>query len=210
MNGEVLSKTYPAWIASWSKTPPVEVPMWQFGGETNAIRTNKVAGVTCDQNYCYVDYPTIIKENGLNNYPVPEIEINYQSYFSKWGLEISSKGTSYSGDSIHPISGIRAKSNFGKIYIQSRLLNTKNFLSKTSAYVKDGMEGTGYSGQLNNAIDGFKVFVEGIDPNRVEYRGGWGGSRGKWGRWIKASESNTTYAGTPGVCLDRIQIRVVK
>ena len=42
--------------------------MWQFGGETNKIRTNKVAGVVCDQNYAYKDYPTQIKNAGLNGF----------------------------------------------------------------------------------------------------------------------------------------------
>ena len=52
--------------------------MWQFGGETNYIRTNKVAGMTCDQDYCYVDFPSIIKNGGFNGYgkgtpsPVPQ------------------------------------------------------------------------------------------------------------------------------------------
>jgi hypothetical protein len=43
---------YPHWTARWTKTPPkVATEIWQFGGETNLIRSNKVAGVTCDQNY---------------------------------------------------------------------------------------------------------------------------------------------------------------
>ena len=42
--------------------------MWQFGGETNKIRTNKVAGVTCDQDYCYKDYPSIMRDYGLNGF----------------------------------------------------------------------------------------------------------------------------------------------
>lgn len=43
--------------------------MWQFGGSTNLIRDNKIAGVVCDQDYCYVDYPSAIKSLGLNNFP---------------------------------------------------------------------------------------------------------------------------------------------
>lgn len=58
------------WIAQWSKscTYKGEYGMWQFGGETNKIRTNKVAGVTCDQDYALKDYPTVIKQKGLNGY----------------------------------------------------------------------------------------------------------------------------------------------
>ena len=56
------------WIAQWNKscTYKGKYGMWQYGGETNLLRSVKVAGVTCDQNYCYVDYPTIIKKNKLN------------------------------------------------------------------------------------------------------------------------------------------------
>lgn len=68
-NESKLTK-YDKWIAQWSKecTYPGNYGMWQYGGETNVIRTNKVAGVTCDQDYAYRDYPTIIKDKGLNGY----------------------------------------------------------------------------------------------------------------------------------------------
>lgn len=51
---------YLHWIAYWSTSKPVlksgnKTDMWQFGGEVNNIRTNKVAGVTCDQDYCYMN-----------------------------------------------------------------------------------------------------------------------------------------------------------
>lgn len=64
---------YDKWIAQWAKECTCSKPygMWQFGGETNLIRTNKVAGVTCDQDYAYKDYPTIIKNAGLNGFEKP-------------------------------------------------------------------------------------------------------------------------------------------
>lgn len=61
---------YDKWIAQWAKkcTCPIKYGMWQFGGETNKLRTNKVAGVTCDQNYCFVDYPSIVRNAGFNGF----------------------------------------------------------------------------------------------------------------------------------------------
>lgn len=57
------------WIARWTKKrPATESGMWQFGGEKNFLRSNKIAGVVCDQDYCYVDYPALIKEKKLNGY----------------------------------------------------------------------------------------------------------------------------------------------
>lgn len=76
-------KKYSHWAASWAvkETPKLskggETQMWQFGGETNSIRTNRINGQVVDQNYCYVDYPAKIKEKGINGYekvidPKPE------------------------------------------------------------------------------------------------------------------------------------------
>ena len=61
---------YDKWIAQWASkcSCPIPYGMWQFGGETNKIRSNKVAGVVCDQDYCYKDYPSIIKSAGFNGF----------------------------------------------------------------------------------------------------------------------------------------------
>lgn len=61
---------YDKWVANWGKTRPTspEGGMWQFGGSTNATRTNIVAGMVCDQNYAYKDYPSIVKKAGLNGF----------------------------------------------------------------------------------------------------------------------------------------------
>ena len=50
--------------------------MWQFGGEINKVRSNKVAGIVIDQDYAYKDYPNIMKSGNLNgfggNAPTPQ------------------------------------------------------------------------------------------------------------------------------------------
>ena len=59
------------WVAQWSKAPRYDRPcfgMWQYGGETNLLRSNKVAGQVCDQDYMLVDYPSMIKEAGRNGF----------------------------------------------------------------------------------------------------------------------------------------------
>lgn len=63
-------KKYSHWYAQWSSNKPTasDCQMWQFGGETNKIQSNKINGITVDQDYCYVDYPTLIKQKGLNGY----------------------------------------------------------------------------------------------------------------------------------------------
>ena len=61
---------YDKWIAQWHTkcSCPIDYGMWQFGGETNKIRSNKIAGVTCDQDYAYFDYPSIMRKSGLNGF----------------------------------------------------------------------------------------------------------------------------------------------
>lgn len=66
-------KPYSHWVACYSKNMPLlksgsEVQMWQFGGETNYLRSNRINGVVVDQDYCYIDYPTYIINRGLNGY----------------------------------------------------------------------------------------------------------------------------------------------
>lgn len=97
-DGELIR--YSHWVARWGKSKPApksgaETQMWQFGGETNLIRTNKINGQTCDQDYCYVDYPAKIKAAGLNGYkkaqdkPVPvrksNEEIAVEVLAGRWG-----------------------------------------------------------------------------------------------------------------------------
>lgn len=104
-------KAYDKWIAQWSTNRPdsPEGGMWQFGGETNYIRSNKVAGVTCDQNYAYKDYPSIIKNAGLNgfaknteNKPV-EPEPTTQKF--KIGDEVIINGSLYKSANADDASG---------------------------------------------------------------------------------------------------------
>lgn len=66
-------KAYDLWIASYTRLKPVGISMgiWQYGGTTNYLRSNKVAGIVTDQNYAYKDYPTIIKKNKLNGFSQP-------------------------------------------------------------------------------------------------------------------------------------------
>lgn len=64
---------YAHWIAQWYtectyKGKAGVLGMWQFGGETNLIRSNKITGQVVDQNYMLIDYPALIKAKGCNGY----------------------------------------------------------------------------------------------------------------------------------------------
>lgn len=64
---------YAHWVAQWSKECTYKgkdgvLGMWQFGGETNALRSPVLCGQVVDQNYMFVDYPTKIKAAGKNGF----------------------------------------------------------------------------------------------------------------------------------------------
>lgn len=65
-------KGYTHWVPMWGTECTYEdksvLGMWQFGGDVNKLRSNIIAGVVCDQNYAYVDFPSAIKAKGLNGY----------------------------------------------------------------------------------------------------------------------------------------------
>lgn len=77
LNGAALAERYSFWFAYWGSTM-YELPnvqMWQFGGSQNFIRPNTVAGIVCDQDYCFVDYPKLIKSKGKNGYTAKQNNI---------------------------------------------------------------------------------------------------------------------------------------
>lgn len=76
VKGSELASRYTQWRALWStKEHKPTAEMWQFGGETNLIRTNIIAGQVCDQDYAYEDFPSIMKEVGLNGFSKTQANI---------------------------------------------------------------------------------------------------------------------------------------
>ena len=102
VNGYELAELYSQWRAKWTTEDrkPNGVQMWQFGGETNLIRSNKIAGYVCDQDYAYVDFPTIIKKANLNGFneifSAPKKSVSQlaaEVINGKWGNGIARKNS---------------------------------------------------------------------------------------------------------------------
>ena len=76
LDGSSLAKRFSFWAAYWGKSCPFDdAQMWQFGGSVNLLKTNIVAGVICDQDYSFKDFPSLIKAKGLNGFtatPAPK------------------------------------------------------------------------------------------------------------------------------------------
>ena len=80
--GKLKGITADKWVARWTKTKPsIDFKIWQFGGETNLIRSNKVAGVVCDQNYLQgsIEKPAPVTPKKTNE------EIAQEVLADKWG-----------------------------------------------------------------------------------------------------------------------------
>lgn len=62
---------YHFWIAEYNSSCTYNgaYGMWQY------TETGRVSGIdrVCDKNYCYYDYPSYIKANGLNGFPKPSV-----------------------------------------------------------------------------------------------------------------------------------------
>ena len=98
-SGATLAKRYTWWLAYWGGyLPKVEgsIEMWQFGGETNALRTNLIAGVVCDQDYALSNLKQKIKEKGKNGYKKGIKKQNTEVYYVvKKGDTLSAIATKY-------------------------------------------------------------------------------------------------------------------
>ena len=107
------------WVAQWNDelTYTGQAGMWQFGGETNLIRSTQICGQIVDQNYMLVDYPTLIKEKGKNGYGSGTTNTNTQT-----STPIVKTYTVVSGDNLSSIA-----SRFGTTVSEiSRLNNISN------------------------------------------------------------------------------------
>ena len=64
ISGATLNKRWDWWIAYWGSSQPtgIDYGIWQYNVAT-------FVGQQTDLDYCYKDYPTIIKAKGLNGFP---------------------------------------------------------------------------------------------------------------------------------------------
>ena len=215
LDGASLAKQYTFWCAYWGTSCPCnDAQLWQFGGETNLIRVNKVAGVVCDQDYSFKDFPTLIKERGVNGYgkptPKPALPgytgiIIYQAYSGgKWWGEISSanaNGTgynSYAGVIGTPINALKARAQYGKLWISVHYLGggwSKRY----------DMSNGASAGTTTKKIDAIKIWSE---TGHVDFQAHAGG---KWWSWIDSRNCDkndyNSYAGIIGTPIDAIRMK---
>ena len=174
------------WLAEWGRYPDYtedNLGMWQYGGETNLIESNSIAGVgVIDKDKAYKDYPTIIKNGGYNGYkkssdkdvaptPIPsptptptqsdddkKIEIPSIKYRvranGKWWGEITDL-TDYAGVEGAPITDVMIKPTKGTVKYRVHICGG-SWLSYVTGYDVNNDE-NGYAGDLK-PIDAIEVY----------------------------------------------------
>ena len=120
--------------------------------------------------------------------------ITYQTYTNRWLPEVNkcdNTDNGYAGIGKEPITGIRAKSQFGKIYIKSRTIDGNWLEEVCSDNYSDGSCNS-YSGILGKPIDLVKIrSTKGYVSYRVKT------IEDGWLEWVdsRTATGNNSYAG---------------
>lgn len=237
LSKEVWQK-YDMWFAHWAKKcgyTGSNLTMWQFGGETNLICSPYIGGAIFDQNYCYKDYPTIIKNGGYNNWskssggttpvtPTPTQDkpsISIQGVANGKWLGVIKNGTDYSGIFGKALVALAAKVSKGTIEYSVHLTNGRWLSNVTGWNYKDyinGYAGSGNPAEKSKAIDAIKMNYK--TPSDVVSKYGYykvayrvhilGGDWLDWQYDIETTNGQDGYAGIFGKTIDAVEAKLVK
>lgn len=237
LSKEVWQK-YDMWFAHWAKKcgyTGSNLTMWQFGGETNLICSPYIGGAIFDQNYCYKDYPTIIKNGGYNNWskssggttpvtPTPTQDkpsISIQGVANGKWLGVIKNGTDYSGIFGKALVALAAKVSKGTIEYSVHLTNGRWLGNVTGWNYKDyinGYAGSGNPAEKGKAIDAIKMNYK--TPSDVVSKYGYykvayrvhilGGDWLDWQYDIETTNGQDGYAGIFGKTIDAVEAKLVK
>lgn len=229
---------YDMWFAHWAKKcgyTGSNLTMWQFGGEVNLICSPYIEGEIFDQNYCYKDYPTIIKNGGYNNWskssngttpvtPTPTQDkpsLSIQGVANGKWLGVIKNGTDYSGIFGKALVALAAKVSKGTIEYSVHLTNGRWLGNVTGWNYKDyinGYAGSGNPAEKGKAIDAIKMNYK--TPSDVVSKYGYYKVAyrvhildGDWLDWqydVETTNGQDGYAGIFGKTIDAVEAKLVK
>ena len=132
--------------------------------------------------------------------------ITYQAYTNRWLPEVykcDNTSDGYAGIGREPITGIRAKSQYGEIYIKSRIKNG-DWLEEVTSENYSSRGTNSYSGILGTPIDLIKIRST---KGHVDYRVKT--IEDGWLEWVnsKTTTGYNSYAGIQGHTIIGIQIK---
>lgn len=132
--------------------------------------------------------------------------ITYQAYTNRWLPEVykcDNTDLGYAGIGNEPITGLRAKPQFGKLYMQVSPLNEDYLEEICSDNYSDGSYNS-YAGILGKPIDRVRIRVtNGYATYRVRTR------EDGWLAWVdsRTKEGSESFAGIRGHIIDGIQMK---
>lgn len=132
--------------------------------------------------------------------------ITYQAYTNRWLDEVykcDNTDLGYAGIGKEPITGLRAKPQFGKIYIQVSPLN-KNYLDEVCSDNYSDSSNNSYAGILGQPIDRVKIrSTKGYVSYKVKTL------EDGWLEWVdsRTTSGDNSYAGIRGHIIVGIQMK---
>ena len=242
MNNHIRND-YDCWFAQWYTKPTSykynRLGVWQYGGETNYLNSPTIPGVgVTDQNLCYKDYPTIIKNGGYNGWKnntqkpkeekpktttpsVAKPSITIQGAVKGKILGLITNGKDYSGILGKELVALAAKVTKGAVKYSVHIKNGKWLDSVTGFNYKDyenGYAGNGNPAIYGSAIDAIKMYY--ITPSDVIKNYGYYKIayrvhllNGKWLDWQYDTETTNGqdgYAGIIGKNIDGVEAKLIK
>ena len=167
---------YPVWIAEYNSkcTYPDAYGMWQ-NGLVYLDGTGQV-----DHDYCYVDYPTLIKQAGKNGYtPDSTPTVTYKTYYANDASGVNYRktpngvlmGTYSYGAAVKVVVGSET-TNSGNVWVQASngYWSVKNLLSTTKptattyvTYYANDTSGVNYRNAPNGVLMGTYKYGEAIN-----------------------------------------------
>lgn len=226
-----LQKKYDVWVAHYAtSTPYTGHTIWQY---TSTANINGISG-NVDMDYVYVDYPSIIKEAGLNGFTkaitttttsttttsnktststsTKAPDITYQAYTTKWLPAVTNYNTTdtngYAGIENKKIYGLAAKSSSGTLKYRVHTVGG-SWLPWVSKYnISDWNNGV--AGVKNKVIDGIQFELTGVSGYTIKYRVSTTSSS-TYLPWVTGwDNTNNGYAGIYGKSIDKIQVYAIK
>lgn len=234
-----IRNDYDCWFAQWNSTPNTykynRMGIWQYGGETNYLNSPTISGVgVIDQNICYKDYPTIIKNSGYNGWKkgssggstssgsskveVSAPNIYVQGVSNKW-LNVAKNGVT--GTVGKSLVAFAVKVDKGTVTYSAHVKGGNWLGNITGWNYKDynnGYAGSGNPAEKGKEIDAIKIYYK--TPSDVINKYGYyraayrvhikGGSWLDWQYDTETTNGQDGYAGIFGKAIDQIEVKLVK
>lgn len=167
---------YAHWVACWSTTCSYPYPdsfgMWQYGGETNLIRSNQVAGKTVDQNYMLVDYPAMIKSKGLNGHTDLKYDVNGDGAVNSKDIIAEMKAIAAGKtDSEFDLNGDGKVNSKDTVSIMKNISGSVQSEERPSASIPNGQDYTEYTVVNGDTLSGIASKFGTTYQKIAEYNG---------------------------------------